>query len=99
MGRIGVFRQGLPGSSSPLSRRLSRPPAVIYAKPASRPQKFRLSREQAEKNIRLSRRENCGSNTKKFITKVFSILKLIANRHGLLCYPSSALLRFLCVYV
>jgi len=50
---------------SPLSRRLSWPPAAICAKPASRPQKFRLSRELAEKNIRLSRRENSGLNAKK----------------------------------
>src|SRR6218665_3786055 len=55
----------------PLSRRLSRPPAAICPKPASRPRKLRLSRELAEKNIRLSRRENCGLNTKKFITNLF----------------------------
>src|SRR6218665_1799411 len=66
------------GPGSPLSRRLSRPAAAICAKPASRPRKLRLSRELAEKNTRLSRRENCGLNTKKSITKVFSILKLIA---------------------
>src|SRR6218665_1229347 len=64
-------------SFSPQSRRLSRPPAAICAKPASRPRKFRLSRKLAEKNIRLSRRENSGLNTKKSITRVFSILKLI----------------------
>ena len=63
--------------TSPLSRRLSRPPAAICAKPASRPRKFRLRRKLAEKNIRLSRRENSGLNTKKSITRVFSILKLI----------------------
>ena len=85
---------------SPLSRRLSRPLAAICAKPTSRPRKFRLSRELAKKNIRLSRRENCSVNAKKFIIKVFSNLKLIANNSlGLLCHPSSALLRFLCVYV
>src|SRR6218665_1058336 len=54
-------------SFSPLSRRLSRPPAAICAKPASRPQKLRLSRKLVEKNIRLSRRENCGLNTKTSI--------------------------------
>src|SRR6218665_2341223 len=86
---------------SPLSRRLSWPPAAICAKPVSRPRKFRLSRKLAEKNIRLSRRENSGLNTKKSIrpTKVFSILKLSANRHGLLYHLSSALLCFFCVYV
>jgi len=41
-----------------------RPPAAICAKPASRPRKLRLSRQLAEKNIRLSRRENCSLNTK-----------------------------------
>jgi len=56
-------------SSSPLSRRLSRPPAAICAKPVSRPQTFWLSRELAEKNIRLSRRENCGLNTKSPLLK------------------------------
>src|SRR6218665_1305125 len=60
--------------ASPLSRRRSQPPAAICAKQASRPRKFRLSRELAEKNIRLSRRENFGLNIKKSITKVFSIL-------------------------
>src|SRR6218665_3490709 len=65
-------------SFSPQSRRLSRPPAAICAKPGSWPRKFRLSRKLAEKNIRLSRRENCGLNTKKSMTKVFRILKLIA---------------------
>ena len=84
---------------SPLSLRLSWPPAAICAKPTSRPRKFQLNHELAEKNMRLSRQENCGSNTKIFITKVFSILKLIANCHCLLCYPSLALLCFLCVYV
>src|SRR6218665_1633430 len=74
--------------ASPLSRRLSRPAAAICAKPASRPRKFRLSRELAEKNIRLSRRENSGLNAKKSITKVFGILKLIVNRHGLRALPS-----------
>ena len=64
-----------------------------------RPRKFRLSRALAEKNIRLSRRENSGLNANKSITKVFSILKLIVNRNGLLYHPSSALLCFLCVYV
>src|SRR6218665_533126 len=84
---------------SPLSRRLSRPAAAICAKPASRPRKFRLSRELAEKNNRLSRRENSGLSAKKSITKVFIILKLIVNRHDRLYHPSSALLCFLCVYV
>src|SRR6218665_3968107 len=37
----------------------------------SRPRKLRLSRELAEKNIRLSRRENSGLNTKKYITTLF----------------------------
>ena len=37
-----------------------RPPAAICTKPASRPRKMRLNREPAEKNNRLSRRENCG---------------------------------------
>src|SRR6218665_214303 len=59
-----------PCRGSPLSRRFSRPPAAICAKPASRPRKFRLSRALAEKNIRLSRRENCGLNTKKPITNL-----------------------------
>src|SRR6218665_1325954 len=52
-----------------LSCRLSRPPAVICAKPASRQRKLRLSRELAEKNIRLSRRENCGLSTKNPLLK------------------------------
>src|SRR6218665_3748527 len=83
--------------SSPLSRRLSRPAAEICAKPASRRRKFRLSRELAEKNIRLSRRENPGLNAKTSITKVFNILKLIVNRYGLLYHPS-ALLCFVFMY-
>src|SRR6218665_1060331 len=84
-----------------LISRLSRPPAAICAKPASRPQKLRLSRKLAKKNIRLSRREYCGLNTKTSIrpTKVFSILKLCDNRQALLRHPLSALLCFLCAYV
>jgi len=58
-------------STSPLSRRLSRPPAPICAKPASRPRKLRLGRGLAEKNIRLSRRENCGLNTEKSTINLF----------------------------
>src|SRR6218665_4036140 len=54
---------------SPLRRRLSRLAAAICAKPASRPRKLRLSRELAEKNTRLSRRENCGLNTKNQLLK------------------------------
>src|SRR6218665_427910 len=74
-----------------------RQPQFVLSRLAD-PQKFRLSRELAEKNIRLSRRENCGLNTKQFITKVVSILKLIAYCHDLLCHPSSVLLCCLCVY-
>jgi len=37
------------------------------------PQKMRLRREPAEKNNRLSRRENCGIITEKFIVTVFNI--------------------------
>jgi len=44
----------------PPSLRLSRTPTAICAKPASRLRKMRLSREPAEKNNRLSRREKCG---------------------------------------
>src|SRR6218665_1878116 len=73
-----------------------RPPAAICAKPASRPRKL-LSREPAEKNIRLSRRENCGLDTEKSITKVFRILKLFATA----CFsiPRRRCYGFLCVYV
>src|SRR6218665_2920867 len=71
-----------PPTPSPLSRRLSRPPAAICAKPVSRPRKLRLSRELAEKNIRLNRRENCGLNTKNPLLIFF--LKLFSNRHSLL---------------
>src|SRR6218665_1207549 len=56
-----------------------RPPAAIFATSASRPRKLWLSRELAEKKIRLSRRENCGLNTKNPLLIYF--LKLFANRH------------------
>src|SRR6218665_2056893 len=82
--------------TSPLSRRLSRPPAAICAKPASRPRKLQLSRELAEKNIRLSRRETCGLNTEKSIANLFS--PVISQSQRLLRHPSSALSCFLCVY-
>src|SRR6218665_4004921 len=55
-----------------------RPPAAICAKPASRPRKMRLSREPAEKNNRLGRREKFGLITEKSIT-VFNICKLFAS--------------------
>ena len=82
------LRVGL--EASPLSRRLSRPPSAICAKPASRPRKLRRSRELAEKNIRLSRRENCGLNTKQI--NYYSFQHPQVNRHGLLRHPSSELL-------
>src|SRR6218665_120902 len=65
-------------TTSPVNRRLSWPPAVFCAKLASRLQKMQLSYELAEKNIRLSHRENCDVDTEKLINTVFSIFKLFA---------------------
>jgi len=62
----------------PPSRRLSRPPAAICAKLASRPRIIRLSCEPAKKNNRLSRRTKCGLITDKSIITVFNICKLFA---------------------
>src|SRR6218665_1249940 len=62
---------------SPLSHRLRRPPATTYPKPAS---KMQLSRKLAEKNIWLSRRENCGLNTENPLLQNFQHPQII--RHG-----------------
>src|SRR6218665_3368913 len=63
----------------------------------SRPRKLRLSREPAEKNIRLSRRENYGLDTEKSITKVYRILKLFAT--ACFAIPRRCCYGFFCVCV
>jgi len=69
---------------------------MIDAKPASRPQKMRLSCEPAEKNNRLSRREKCGLITENPLLQFSTFASYSPWPYST---PLVDAVMFLCVYV